>query len=260
MTLRRTALAGGVLVLIAYLGGAIISARLSPFARRPLLDGLAPTAPYRWVNPPSDLADTNTPPTPGRFALNLTSSGSQGGAFTTPDAQVTVIVPNDAIAPSAGQDSITLTVQPLDPATLDRPSRSLVVLGNAIRIAATYEPSGDPADELLEPIEVVLTYPFVLEDGGDHALLESKNGQDWSRVRATDHIGTSQAIGRIRSFGYVMVVGRRLSNPPTEPPSTGGPDEGIPLVIIGVGVVAVLLLLAIIFGGRGGRRSRPRAS
>jgi hypothetical protein len=139
VTLRRTALTGGVLVLIAYLGGAIISARLSPFARRPLLDGLAPTAPYRWVNPPPDLAaDTNKPPTPGRFALNLTSSGSQGGAFTTPDAQVTVIVPNDAIAPSAGQDTITLTVQPLDPATLDRPSRSLVVLGNAIRIAATY--------------------------------------------------------------------------------------------------------------------------
>jgi hypothetical protein len=236
-----------------------MSAHLSPLARRPLLDGLAPPAPYRWVNPPPELADVNEPPTAGRFTLALDASGAAGGAFTTPDAQVTIIVPNDAIAPSTGQRSVSITIEPLDPATLGRAPRSLVVLGNAVRVEATYEPGGDPVKELLEPIEVVLTYPFVLSDSGEHTLLVSEEGDDWSKVRTADHQGPSQAIGSMGSLGYVMVAGRRLENAPSPPPSTGAPNEGIPLAVIGAGVIAVLLVLAIIFGGRGERRqSRNR--
>jgi hypothetical protein len=253
VTSRSTTWRTGAVVLIVYLLGALVSGRLSPIARRPLLDGLAPLAPYRWVNPPADLADTNQPPTPGRVSLPVRAEGVRGAAVATPDAQVTVIVPDDAIPAAAGQDSVTLTIQPLDPATLGPVRRSLVVLGNAVRIAATYEPSGATVRKLIKPIEVVLTYPFVPEDGGERTLLESTNGQDWSRVRTTDHVGPSQAIGKVTSFGYVLVAGRRLKNVPGQPST--GTGERVPLIILGFGALLVLLILVLIFGGRS---ERPR--
>ena len=52
----RVALLAGVGIVLLYLAGAAVSGRASILARRPLLDGLAPPTPYRWVNPPPDLA------------------------------------------------------------------------------------------------------------------------------------------------------------------------------------------------------------
>ena len=54
------ALLAGVGIVTLYLAGAAVSGRASILARRPLLDGLAPPTPYRWVNPPPDLAAGET--------------------------------------------------------------------------------------------------------------------------------------------------------------------------------------------------------
>ena len=49
---------------------------LSSLAKGPLLDGIGPPQPYRWVNPPPDLAATNQPPWSGVFHVPLKVGGS----------------------------------------------------------------------------------------------------------------------------------------------------------------------------------------
>jgi hypothetical protein len=247
------AAAAGCIVLL-YVGGAYLSGRLSPVARRPLLDGLAPSAPYRWVRPPENLAGVNRSPTPGMFTLDVGPGGVKGGAFTTPDAQVTVIVPNGSIPPAPGQTQVQLTVTPLDPASLAPPPRGRIILGNAARVVATYVPSGDPVRNLSRGVELVLVYPFVLDDGGDHQLITSPDGSAWRRIHTTDHAGPAQAIGTMPSFGYVAVSGLRARQSSSPTPSEGGP--GVPVAIVVAGAVLIVLLLVLLFGGRGGRGDR----
>jgi hypothetical protein len=259
VTPRVRAAAGAGLIVLAYLGGAYVSGRLSPASRRPLLDGLAPSAPYRWVKPPPGVAG-NKPPTPATFTIEILANGVPGGAFTTPDAQVTAIVPSKAIPPSPGQRSVRVSLTPVDPAGLAPPPPGRILLGNAVRIAATYEPGGDPVTTLDRGIEVVLVYPFVLNDGGDHVLLVSDDGGVWRKIRTTDHVAPSQAIGTIPSFGYVVVSGRR-GQVSTSPAGESGGGEGVPIAIVAAAVVLVGLLLLILFGGRrgsGGRQDRRR--
>ena len=45
-------LLAGIGIVVLYLAGAAVSGRASISARRPLLDGLAPPTPYRWVTRP----------------------------------------------------------------------------------------------------------------------------------------------------------------------------------------------------------------
>jgi hypothetical protein len=253
---RRAAVASGAVVLVAYLAGALVSARLSPFARGPLLDGLAPIAPYRWASPPPDLAATNKQPTPGTFTLDIGADGVDGGAFTTPDAQVTLIVPQHAFAPAPGQTSITLTIDQVAPSEGPPAPRGIVILGNLVVIAGTYEPSGDAVRTLLRPIEVVVLYPFVRSDSGSRLVLYSRDGR-WKRLRATDHVGQAQLIASIGAPGTVAAAGRRASALPSPSPSaSASPGRG---AIIGVVAAAIVLIVLLVLAlGRGGDRSRDR--
>ena len=72
---RRRALAAGLVALALYASGAALSGHLSPLARRPLLDGLAPPTPYRWVEPPVELVTSNEPPSSGRFKIRARTGG-----------------------------------------------------------------------------------------------------------------------------------------------------------------------------------------
>src|SRR5262245_2807368 len=88
---RATAVAVGVGIIGLYVALASWSSHLSPLARGPLLDGLAPTN-YRWVDPPPELASTNQEPSSGVFQLALGRDGVEGSVVFTSDNQVTVIV------------------------------------------------------------------------------------------------------------------------------------------------------------------------
>lgn len=254
MTRRATVAVSGGAVVALYLAGALVSAHLSPFARRPLLDGTLPVAPYRWASPPPSLASTNKPPTPGRFTLPFSAGGLRGGAFATPDVQVTLIVPSDAFAPRPDQRAIELTVDPLAPPSVGPPPRSLVILGNVVRIRATYQPSGDPASPK-KAIEVVLIYPFVVTDSGQHVLLVSPNGKSWKTAKATDHPGSAQLIGSARTLGDVAAAGTRLARVSPSAAASGPSSTGT-VVFIAIGAVLVLLLLVLVFrrGGEARRR------
>ena len=137
----RLALLAGVGIVVLYLAGAAVSGRASILARRPLLDGLAPPTPYRWVTAPGP-GRRNKSPASTRFTLELTPDGSRLGAFSTSDGQINLVLSEGAVPARPGQTGVEVAVDPVDPATLGPVPPGLVSAGNAYRIQASYQPSG----------------------------------------------------------------------------------------------------------------------
>jgi hypothetical protein len=203
----RRALALGVALALVYLAGAVLTGRANPLVRRPLLDGLAPPSPYRWVHPPAGLAAGNKPPAAGRFPLKLTATGSELSAFSTPDGQVQLVLSQGAVPASSGQTGVLVTVQPLDPARLAAPS-GLVVAGNAYRIQAAYRPSGRKVRAFGGNSSVGLVYPLLSAPIGNpagHVVLASADGHSWSPLASTDTPGSHLVSAPLHQAGYVAV-------------------------------------------------------
>jgi hypothetical protein len=67
---RVRAAALGAAAVGVYLAGALVSGNLSVTARRPLLDGVTPPPPYRYVSPPPE-ATTKEKPASAELTINL---------------------------------------------------------------------------------------------------------------------------------------------------------------------------------------------
>jgi hypothetical protein len=243
-----------VVVLAIYLAGALVSAHLSPLARRPLLDGFVPPAPYNWVDPPPELADSNLAPSPGTARFPVGPTGSRGGFFSTPDAQVTLIVPAGAFPTRPGARAVIVRIQPIDPSPLGSAPSRLTVKGNAYLIRARYAPSDDPVERLDVPIRVIAVYPNLADDLGAHVLLLSRDGDRWTRSETRDRHATRQVDGRIATLGYVAVASRPL--PSVGPGGKARAGEGIPFYVLFIVVGIVLLVVGVVLGGRSGPSDR----
>lgn len=237
MTRRARALGAGLLVVLAYTAAAAWSGHLSPLARRPLLDGLAPPTAYRWVEPPPELAATNEKPTPGTFGANLGPGGSETAVFTTGDAQVSVILPEGSFARAKGQRSVELTVEPIAPSEVAEADDPLRIIGNVYLLEATYRPSGDEA-ELTGLVTVVLVYPLLANDHGAHSMLWSR-GQRWEVLETDDLPSIQQAGADLDALGYVAVAGE----PPTP---TAEPASGTGSSVATIAIVAAIVVLAVV--------------
>jgi hypothetical protein len=213
---RRTrgGVIAGLVIAAVYAGLAIWSGHLSPLARGPLLDGTAPVN-YRWVDPPPELASTNQEPSSGSFSLKLGPSGVKGEVVFTSDNQATVIVATGSIAAKSGQGSVKLTVTPIDPAKLPPPGDGLSVFGNAVRIEATYEPSGDPVATISQPLDVILVYPALTTlHAATHEMLYSPDGASWKRLQGSDSGGLGQTVeANVPGTGVVMIAGEASASP-----------------------------------------------
>jgi hypothetical protein len=250
---RRLALLAGVGIVVLYLAGAAVSGRASILARRPLLDGLAPPTPYRWVNPPPDLAASNKPPATARFTLELTPEGSRLGAFSTSDGQINLVLSEGAVPPLPGQTGVEVAVDPVDPATLEPVPSELVSAGNAYRIQASYRPSGRRVETLGGQSSVGLVYPLLgtaLADPGGHRVLSSPDGRAWEVLPSTDTPGSHQVSARLTRTGYVQVG---------VAPSEGGSgdDPRNRILLLGTGIAVVIVAAALVLRLR--ERSRPAA-
>ena len=255
MSGRSRAIGLGFLVVGLYVVGASLSSHLSPLARRPLLDGFVPPAPYNWVRPPTELADSNIEPLPGMLRLRIGPDGSRGGFFATGDAQVSLILPVAAFPSAPGAEAVTVEIVPVDPSSVGPAPDARIVTGNAYRIRATYEPSNDRAT-LEKTIGVVMVYPDLATVFNQHVLLVSPDGTGWIRVeKSHDQHTTRQVDGRIRTLGYVAVAARPL---PSLPGGQGSGEEGIPfsLVFIVAGIVLLVVGVFLMGGGRSGRSNR----
>ncbi len=241
MRSRRTAaLAAGIVVAALYAGSAVFSGHLSPSARRPLLDGLAPPTPYRWVEPPPELESTNLEPSSGTFRVALGAAGSRTAVFTTDDAQVSLILPRGAFDVAPAQDAVEVTVEPVGPSTVGAPEEPDRIAGNVYRLGATYRPSGDPAPLAIDA-RVVLVYPLLAGDHGGHELLVSANGRRWRALDTNDLPSVQQADAAVSQLGYVAAASTNRSA--TVSPS-GGAEQGGSTAATVV-IVAALIVLVV---------------
>jgi hypothetical protein len=254
----RTVLAIGIAVVAVYVATAWFSGQLSPLARRPLLDGLVPPAPYRWVDPPPELAPTNVEPTPVTTVVDLGNRGSATAIVSTDDAQVTLVLPRGAFGTAPQQQSVRVRIDPLPPDTVEPPEPPLRILGNVYRLRGNYVPSGDPAPLQTEGVRVVLVYPFISTDHWQHAVIVSPDGESWTTVETNDFRGIQQADGPIETLGYVAVVqtGVRVSPAPTA-------EDGVDVATIGIVAGLVALAAGAVWAirpARGSSKRRPGGS
>jgi hypothetical protein len=241
---RRTVLAIGIAVVAVYVAAAWLSGSVSPLARRPLLDGLIPPAPYRWVDPPPELASTNVDPTPVRTVVELGNRGSETAIVSTDDAQVTLVLPRGAFEAAPERQGVRVSIEPLPPDKVEPPEPPLRILGNVYRLSGNYVPSGDAAPFQSVGARVVLVYPFISTDHWQHAVIVSADGESWTAVETNDFRAIQQADGPIDALGYVAVAqtGTRASTPPT---ADGGVDVATLAIIAGVVALAAGAVWAV---------------
>ncbi len=142
------------------------------------------------------------------FPIALDPNGSRPATPVTSDNQVTVIVPQGAFAKKAGQIEVSLKIDPVDPATLGSPGAGVTIFGNAYRLQATYQPSGDRA-KLVLPLDAVLIYPVTPNlHASVHQLSTSPDGQTWTAQEGSDSLGAATG-GRPGAGARLHHGGRR---------------------------------------------------
>ncbi|MEA2508955.1 MAG: hypothetical protein QOG21_1037 [Actinomycetota bacterium] len=203
--MKRILISGAVAVVV-YLIGATLTAHLSPFGPRPLLDGLGPPQPYRWVSPPADLAASNEKPSSGTFSLKFTGGRSEAGAFTTRDSQLSMVLDPGALSANGSPSGARISITPLAPSSVSTPP-GYTLDGNVYRITITEQPSGSKVSMFVHPQRVILVYPadksFLKPQ---HLLAVSADGKTWTRLKTADSTVQQQSSGLIRSPGLVAVV------------------------------------------------------
>lgn len=241
------AVASGLVVVLAYLGGTAFGGRLSPLARRPLLDGLAPPPPYHWVKPPPELSTGNRPPQGATGAVQLGPSGSQVSAISTGDGQANLLMEANAIAPSAGQRSVEVAIRPLDPASLGAPQPpDLVLAGNAYQVRFSYLPSGRPVTALAGKATISLIFPLLpipVSSPFDYTVLASTDGKGWTKQTSSVTPGSHQVASTLPEPGYVIVA------VPPAPPDQVAPNR-TPLIAGLAAAAAAVAVAAIVLARR----------
>jgi len=233
------ALAAGVVVAGAYLGGAALSGHLSVSARRPLLDGLSPPPPYRWVKPPPSLAASNQAPLSGEYAMEFNGGKSVPGVFRTDDSQAVIILLTGAIPAEPGKTSVTLTLHPLAPGAVGPPPAGYSIAGNVYRVRGVYQPGGPEVTSLTGQNQIVLVYPTPVGHPR-HTLLFSPDGKSWRTLPSVDSPFQQQVSdARVDALGYYAVAVRGSAG------AAAGSSSGSVIPFI-VGAVALLVLMAVV--------------
>ena len=248
--MTRRGVAAGATAVAAFLVLSWISAAWSPLGRGPVLDGLGPLAPYRWVSPPPGVTNEG-PPQGATFELGVDEDGSEPDVLFTPDDQVTLVMDRGAVGPAPGLRSVTIDVTPLDPATFAPLPDGLAAFGNVARI--------DVADvERFDgQVDVVLLYPETITmHATRHEILWSPDGARWRPLDTTDTRATQQAQATLASPGLVVVGAVPVPHPSASATPGAGTSNGsgAPVGFVIVGVVALIALGVVARR----RSSRPR--
>ncbi|MGZ4150261.1 MAG: hypothetical protein ACXVQJ_09500 [Actinomycetota bacterium] len=227
----------GIGVAAVFVALAGVSSSWSPLARRPLLDGLGPLLPYRWVAPPPQVKDNQTPAV-GRFDIPVREGRSSFQTLFTADKQVTVIFDRGAVS-GASADGVRVLITPLDPSTLGPLPSGLAAFGNAVRLDA------GSAARFSSPVAAILLYPETTTlHALSHELLWSADGTAWRPLKTNESLAQQQVQGAVPGPGYLVVAGV----PKEVAVATGTTQRGAPIVTVlwVVIVVCVLGLLATV--------------
>lgn len=237
VTIRRVLL--GIAVIAAY----IVVAIATPFGpTRPLLDAVGVPQPYRWVNPPEIARDGNVVPHSVTHKVRLGATGSESQSLATPDGQAGLVFPDLAFAARAGEKTISVKIDPLDPATLAPPPRDSRFDGNAYRFTATYDKSKAEAVPT-KPVTLVMRF----------AILATKifrlDGERWTELDATPLGASLQIYGDTPTLGTFVAASPPLPDPEKK--------KGFPTVLV-ISILAAVVAAAAGFAARRRARSRRR--
>jgi hypothetical protein len=250
---RRTVLLG-LAAAATYLAGAALSGHLNPLARRPLLDGFAPPPPYRWVEPPPNLAPINKPPLPGRYTVPVGGAAGGEGLFATRDSQASILLPAGSISAPPGIRAVRLSLEAqAAPEGASLPG-GVSITGNVYSIGATLEPGGQPIHELRKPGAVTLVYPALAGPHQAHRILASTDGTRFTELPSIDSPVLQQITAHTRTFG-LFAVGLRGAGGSVRHPAGEGP--GFPTTAI---VVAIAAVVAVAIGWLRWRARRAAAA
>jgi hypothetical protein len=154
---RPRALGWGLAAGALYVVVALATIRAWDLPPRPIFDGFAPPAPYRWVDPPPEFEAENQTPLGGERTFPIArAAGAQ--TVSTDDAQALVSIPSGAFASLTGTEMVTVSITPVDPVELGPPPGGLRLDGNGYRVEARHPVTGSPAVPEL-PVIVFIRYP-----------------------------------------------------------------------------------------------------
>jgi hypothetical protein len=243
---RARALAVGVALAVAYVGGAALTAHLDALGGRALLDG-GFVAPYNWVSPPPALASANTPPSSADESIPVSpEGGSQAMGVTTDDLQVTLLLSKGAFPTKEGQEAVRVRITPMAPTEVGPLPRGEGPQGNAYRIQATYQPGGDAAGRVQPQAQLVMVYPAPPNPGTfEGTIFVSPDGENWSALNTRVSSARHQALTETDRLGY-FVVGSLPQPTPSGPAPAGGASQAlrialIALLVAGAGAAAWLI-------------------
>jgi hypothetical protein len=237
-----------ILAIYGLLAG--LSGRLSPLDRRPLLDGFTPL-PYRWVNPPPNLAPTNQEPSSAVKSLKLTAKGVTGDTIVTSDLQATVIIADGVIAPHGDDTTVKVSVTPVDPGTLSDPGDGVSAFGNAYRVRAVYQPSKASVKHLAGKMDVALLYPITVPlHAATHELLSSRDGRTWDRLDSNDAPTVQQVEALVPTLGYVMAGGTVTSSTASTSSGGGGASSSAGTMLLVAAAVVLLIGIGLLLRSR----------
>ena len=202
---RRGAVRGGAggLIAAAALVAAALGAPGPVWLVRSLYDGVMPLPPYQWVHPPRELAQDNRPPSSGQATRDLDPAGRAPGAVATGDAQCTVILNEGTLAAGPQGQTVTVTITPLDPASIGPPPPDTRFDGNACRFDAVYGKSG-VVPQFGRPVTVVLRYAT-----GGTQIVRAVPGVTpvWQPIRSVQYAGSLHLlVGDVTALGTFAPV------------------------------------------------------
>ena len=229
----RRLVAGGALVAV-YLLVAVLTLP-GPLGLRPLFDGTGGTlAPYRWVNPPRELAAGNQKPASATKKVPIGANGASAVDVSTQDGQATVSLPDGALAAHPPDDSATVALDPVDPGTLSPAPDPLVFDGNAYRVTITYSPSNGAAT-VARAGSVLLRYPSTADK-----MLFSADGASWKQLQAVPSPGNSTVLAPFNAPGWYVAALSKAA------PPAASKKKGVNPLVVGAEVLGALVVVGIV--------------
>jgi hypothetical protein len=232
----------GVVAVAAYVSAALVVANGGRVMPRPLYDGLAPAAPYRFASPPPDLAGDNEQPEPGKGVVDIVGKSSAPTSISTGDGQLQVVLQKGTFEARMKEKAVEVTMTPFVPPEPLDIGGGLRIEGNAYRVDAKYAKSDEVAGAK-QDLTVVLRFP------NNASVMVRREGNGWERLETQISAASLQLFAPTDRLGVFAGAGK--------PHSTW--TKWVPY---GAGVLGVLAGVVGYLSGRRGwlRRNRKRTA
>jgi hypothetical protein len=224
----------GALAALGYLAVLLLTRVALPGGARPLYDGFAPPAPYRWVNPPAALKSNNQAPVGGNGHVERSDGKDASLAFETTDGQASLTAEIATLGLTAADTGADGQLVPLDPTSYGPLPGGQAPSGNVYRVTILARPSGREISTLVKPASLSLE----LANSAGTSLYTSRDGKTWRKLPSS--IGQPFVIGNVTETGYYVLGGPAGLLPSLSPPSAPK-KSGSGVALWGAGALAVLV-------------------